>query len=74
MRSNGAQQVGDMLEQGLGRLIGLGREPVVFAKAPEGFDAVEFGGVGRQKQQREAAGCPTGQLRLHGVCLVTCAL
>ena len=59
-----------MLEQRLRGLVGFGRKPVVFAKAPEDFDAVEFGGIGRQKQQRQARGGPRGQLRLDQVGLM----
>ena len=51
-------------------MIGVRCEPVVLAKAPEDFDAVEFGGVGRQKQQRQPLRGPRRHLGLDQVGLV----
>ena len=61
------QQVGEFLEQGQWGLIGIGGEPVVLAKAPEDFDAVEFGGIGRRKRQRHARGRPSRHFGLDQV-------
>ena len=45
--SNRSEQLGHVGEQGGGGLVGLGSQPVVLAKAPQDFDAVEFRRVRR---------------------------
>ena len=51
-----------MLQEGKRRLVSVGGKPIVLAKAPENFDAVELGRVGRQEKQGKPLRSPGGQL------------
>lgn len=55
-----------MVGQCLNRAIGLEGEPLVFTAAPEEFNAVEFGAVGRQKEEGKSLSFPVGDAGLKG--------
>ena len=51
-------------------LVVFGAYPVMLAAVPAQFNSVEFGAVGRQKQQAQSLGCPFGVAGAHDVGLV----
>jgi len=52
--------------QCLDRAVGFEGEPLVFAAAPAEFNAVEFGAVGGQKEERKSLGFPVGDAGWKG--------